>query len=92
MLLISLDCLLVILQKFQARVGETKDTAKGIVVRHLGKSVKITEFFTDEVFTPEYLKEIDDKILKPAFQLPSSDSFEDVKDIEDLITIGNEDE
>ena len=72
----------------QTMYCQPKDTARGIVVRHLGKTVPLTEFFTDEVFTPEYLAEIDEKILKPTFKLPSADAFDDIKEIEDIIEIG----
>ena len=39
-------------------------------VRHLGKTVASTQLFTPEVFTEEVLKALDEKVIKPHFQLP----------------------
>lgn len=70
--------------------GETKyclpkDTARSIVVRHLGEAVPINELFSNKVFTDEFLHELDDKVIRPAFELPSQDAWNDVQDIEDYI-------
>lgn len=70
--------------------GETryclpKDTARGIVVKHLGAAVPVLEFFTDKVFTREFLEYLNDNVIKPMFALPDQSSFEDIKDIEDSL-------
>lgn len=67
-----------------------RDTARGIVVKHLGCSVPIAEFFTEKVFTPEYLEYLNENVIKPAFALPDQSSFDDIKEIEDLIETGTE--
>lgn len=67
-----------------------KETARGIVVKHLGCAVPLTEFFTDKVFTQEFLEYLNINVIHPMFDLPSQDSFEDIKEIEDLIEVGTE--
>ena len=69
---------------------QQKDTARGIVVKHLGKQVPFTEFFTSAVFTDEILKKLDEEVIRPEFELPSQDSFEDINDFEDIIDVGSE--
>ena len=39
-------------------------------VRHLGKTVASTQLFNSDVFTTEVLKELDEKAIKPHFNLP----------------------
>lgn len=39
-------------------------------IRHLGKTVASTQLFTPEVFTEAVLKELDEKVIKPHFNLP----------------------
>lgn len=67
-----------------------KDTARGIVIKHLGCVVPITEFFTEKVFTQEFLEHLNKNIIHPMFDLPSQDSFEDIKEIENLIEVGDD--
>lgn len=69
-----------------------KDTARGIVVKHLGRTVSPVEFFGDEVFNEEFLRQIDRDVFRPTFELPSADSWDDVKEIQDLIGGDTEDE
>ena len=69
---------------------QQKDTARGIVVKHLGEVVPLTELFTDKVFTDEYLHWLDDNVIRPAFELPDQNAFDDVKEIEDLIEVKSE--
>ena len=73
--------------------GETyycleKDTARGIVVKHLGKQVSFQEFFTKEVFTDEFLEALDENVIRPEFELPNQSSDEDIQDIESTIDVG----
>ena len=49
-----------------------------IVVKHLGEEVPITELFTSKVFTDEILHNLDDKIIRPSFELPSQEAFTDI--------------
>ena len=49
-----------------------------IVVKHLGEEVPITELFTSKVFTDEILHNLDDKIIRPSFELPSQEAFNDI--------------
>jgi len=51
-------------------------------VRHLGKTVPSSKLFSDEVFTMEVLKEIDEKAIKPYFLLP--DLFY-VKELDEIV-------
>lgn len=57
-----------------------KDTARTIVVRHLGGEIPISELFTSKVFTNEVLKELDEKVIQKAFKLPdqSEEYLEDI--------------
>ena len=59
-------------------------------VGHLHDSVPILEFFTNKVFTEEFLKQIDETVIKPAFELPSQDSFEDIKELEEAMGVGED--
>ena len=60
---------------------EPRDTATKLVCKHLGGEIPIGELFTDRVFTQEVLRELDDKIIKPTFMLPSIESLEDLAEI-----------
>lgn len=79
--------------------GETlyalpQEAGRGIVVKHLGRQVSFVEFFSDTVFTPEFLKHINDDIIKPLFQLPDQSSYNDIEELEqtlELDTDKNED-
>lgn len=73
--------------------GETyyamlKDTARGIVVKHLNKTVSPIDFFGDEVFNEEFLRQIDKNVIRPTFELPSADAWDDVKEIEEFLKVG----
>lgn len=75
--------------------GETfyclpKDTARYIVVKHLNAQVPFTEFWSDKVFTPEYLDYINENVIHPMFQLPDQSAFDDVKDLEETMGISDE--
>ena len=58
-----------------------KDTARSLVCRHLGGELPLTELYTDKVFTEEMLRELDEKVIKPTFMLPSIESLEDLADV-----------
>lgn len=62
-----------------------KDTARGIAVKHLGRQVSFIEFWSDTVFTDEFLHYIDDNVIRPLFELPDQSSFDDLKEMEDIL-------
>lgn len=75
--------------------GETmycqeKDTARGIVCKHLGRQVSFIEFWSDTVFTPEFLDEINKNVIHPIFQLPDQSAQDDIADIENALEIGTD--
>ena len=69
-----------------------KDTARGIAVKHLGRQVSFVEFFSDIVFTDEYLHYLDEHVFKPMFELPDQSSFKDIEDIEQTLGITDDNE
>ena len=64
------------------RYAFPKETARTLVCRHLGGEVPLGELFTENVFTFKVLKELDEKMIKPTFMLPSIESLEDLAEIE----------
>jgi|GEM_PF-1728324 RecA/RadA recombinase len=58
-----------------------KDTARKLVCKHLKGEIPISELYTDKVFTPEILKQLDDNIIKKTFMLPSIESLEDLAEV-----------
>lgn len=58
-----------------------KDTARTLVCRHLGGEVPLTDLYTEKVFTEGVLRELDEKIIKPTFMLPSIESLEDLAEV-----------
>ena len=56
------------------------DTARSLVTRHLGQ-VPLADLFTDKVFTREVLEELDEKVIKPTFSLPSIESLDDLAEL-----------
>lgn len=74
--------------------GETKyalpkETARSLVVKHLGE-IPLNELFTDKVFTEEVLKELDEKVIKPTFMLPSVETLEDLAELTEEIGLEEE--
>jgi RecA/RadA recombinase len=51
-------------------------------VKHLGKTIASTQLFTEEVFTMEVLKALDEKKIRPHFELP--DLF-DMKEFDEIL-------
>jgi RecA/RadA recombinase len=67
--------------------------AQFLVCRHLEGETPIANLFTDLVFTKDVLEELDEKVIKPTFQLPSIESLEDLAEIaEELDPLGSEDD
>jgi len=58
-----------------------KDTARSLVCKHEGGEVPLSELYTDRIFTNEILVELDEKVIKPTFMLPSIESLEDLVDV-----------
>lgn len=58
-----------------------KDTARSLVCKHVGGELPLADLYTDKVFTEEILRELDDKVIKPTFMLPSIESLEDLADV-----------
>jgi len=60
--------------------------ADTLVVKHLGGEIPLKELFTEKVFTEEILKQMDEKIIKPTFQLPDLYSLEEeMEDLKELL-------
>ena len=62
-----------------------KDTARTLVCEHIKGEVPLNELFTEKVFTEEVLKKLDENSIKPAFQLPSIESLDDLVEIQNEI-------
>ena len=58
-----------------------KETSKNIVVKHLGCEVPAVEMFTSKVLTEEVLRNLDEKIIKPSFELPSNTGNDDIEEL-----------
>ena len=58
-----------------------RDTARSLVCRHVGGELPLSDLYTETVFTHEVLTELDEKIIKPTFMLPSIESLEDLADV-----------
>jgi RecA/RadA recombinase len=63
------------------RYAWPKDTARSLVCKHEGGEVPLGELYTPRVFTHEVLTELDEKVIKPTFMLPSIESLEDLVDV-----------
>ena len=61
----------------------------GMIVKHLGQQLSLQDFYSEKVFTPEFMEQINETIIKPMFQLPDHDSFEDIKELEEIMQIEN---
>jgi len=72
---------------------EARPTAKTLVCKHLGGEIPLGELFTEKVFTEEVLRELDEKVIKPTFMLPSIESLEDLAELtKELEDEGNTEE
>lgn len=61
--------------------GETKyallkDSARNIVISHLGCDIPVSDFFTSKVFNEEFMKKFDDNVIKPSFELPDQSKWD----------------
>lgn len=48
-----------------------KDKARTLVCKHLGGEVDLIKLFTPQVLSQEVLEELDNKVIKPLFELPT---------------------
>lgn len=53
----------------------------GLVCKHLGRAVTPLEFWSPVCFTPEFMSYINENIIKPEFELPSVNSFDDLEEL-----------
>ena len=68
--------------------GYPKDTARTIVCKHLGER-PLASLFTSEVLNDDVLHELDEKVIKPTFQLPNNFADNDIDEAIDSV-IGEE--
>lgn len=59
------------------------DKSRNIVVKHLGCEVPVVELFSSKVLTEKVLKELDEKVIRPNFELPSNTSNDDITELLD---------
>lgn len=57
-----------------------------IVVSHLGKQLPLNMLFTSQVLTDELLHKLDEEVIRPNFELPSQESFDDLSEFVDTET------
>lgn len=69
---------------FPKVAGITKN--RTIVVSHLGKQLPLSMLFTSQVFTDELLHKLDEEVIRPNFELPSQESFDDLSEFVDTET------
>ena len=61
-----------------------KETSKNIVVKHLCSEVPAVEMFTSKVLTHDVLVNLDEKIIKPSFELPENTGNDDIEELLEL--------
>lgn len=76
-------------EKVDTNTGEImyvfpKDTVRTLVCRHLDHEVPLNMLYTDTVLPLEVLKELDENIIKPTFELPSFENITDEDDIDEI--------
>lgn len=64
----------------------------GFVCKHLGRAVDVKDFLSPVCFTPEFMKFINENIIRPEFELPSRDSFADIKELEKELGLDDDDQ
>ena len=58
-----------------------KETSKNIVVKHLGCELPAVELFSSKVLTEEVLRNLDETIIRPSFELPSNTGNDDIEEL-----------
>lgn len=69
-----------------------KETARTLVLKSEGVEIPMKELWTSRVFTPEILKELDEKVIKPTFMLPEIGSIEELEELSKNLIDENVDE
>lgn len=65
-------------------IADTSANPKTYAIKHLGETIKSSQLFRKEVFTDEILKELDEKTIRPIFELPNiTELSDDISHIED---------
>jgi RecA/RadA recombinase len=65
--------------------AQAKATARQLICKHLGGEAPLIDLFTNKVFTDEILRTLDEKVIKPLFQLPDINSLEDLEELTEVI-------
>lgn len=72
-------------------IADDSANPKTFAVRHLGKTIKSGQLFTAEVFTNEILQDLDERVIRPMFELPNvveaesmAELFEGLDDDQDV--------
>ncbi len=75
----------------ETRYAFPKETSRTLVVRHLNGEIPVAELFSPKVFTEKVLDIMDEKIIKPLFQLPDLYSLEEEqKDLAEILEMGDD--
>lgn len=64
-------------------VPDDSANPKTFAVKHLGKTIKAGQLFSSEVFTEEVLRNLDDSVIRPLFELPNIVEGETMLDLFD---------
>lgn len=78
-------------RQFASQDGELvyfspKETARNYIAKHLGRAIEGTKFYTEDVFTPEVIAQLDENVIIPKFSFG-----EDSKD-DSLLDIGHDED
>lgn len=72
-------------------IADDSANPKTFAVKHLGKTIKSGQLFTAEVFTNEILQDLDERVIRPMFELPNvveaesmAELFEGLDDDQDV--------
>lgn len=76
-------------EKINEETGEMmyvypKDTVRTLVCKHLNEEVPINMLFTDTVLTEDVLRQLDENIIRPTFELPSYEMINGDDDIDEI--------
>jgi hypothetical protein len=73
-------------------ISDDSANPKTFAIKHLGKTIKASQLFTSEVFTEDILKQLDDSVIRPMFELPNivetdnmGDFFEDYEEEDEIL-------
>lgn len=66
--------------------------AKNYIVRSTGVEVPVREFFSERLFTQAVLEELDEKVIKPTFKFPESQSGIDDMETDELEDLTDSDD